>query len=115
MEPRGGTEVRLAALKALGVRLAVDGFGLGCSSPAYFRNLPVDRLKIHRHIVQSVLDDAIERELADAILGLAKTLHMDVLAKGIETEGQREFMGRHGCAGGQGYLFGQPVPFPGVE
>ena len=100
----------LAALKRLGLRLSIDDFGTGYSSLGYLKRFPIDKLKIDQGFVRGLPDDPADIEIVNAIIGLAESLHIDVLAEGIETEAQAAFLLGHGCRCGQGYLFGRPVP-----
>jgi diguanylate cyclase (GGDEF)-like protein/PAS domain S-box-containing protein len=100
----------LRELQAIGVRLSIDDFGTGYSSMAHLRDLPLDSLKIDRSFV-SRLDAGTDedRAIVRAILGLGKTLNLQVVSEGIETEAQREFLAEAGCESGQGYLFAKPI------
>ncbi|UAW98304.1 EAL domain-containing protein [Halopseudomonas nanhaiensis] len=100
----------LAALKQLGVRIAVDDFGTGYSSLAYLRRFPLDKLKIDKSFLAAVPADAGECQLVRTVIDLGCNLGLDVLAEGIETSGQRHFLQSHGCRLGQGYLFARPMP-----
>jgi diguanylate cyclase (GGDEF)-like protein/PAS domain S-box-containing protein len=106
---------RLAALKALGVRLALDDFGTGYSSLAYLHRFPLDVLKIDRSFIQQLGTGAPGEEnntdaLAKAILSLAEALGLDTVAEGIEIEAQRDALLRLGCQTGQGFTFAKPMP-----
>ena len=101
---------RLGALRSLGCAIALDDFGTGFSSLAYLRDLPVDVVKIHRTFV-SRLDDARGVELFRTIVGLARTLGLQAVAEGCETEAQRLVIAESGCAFVQGWLVGAAVPF----
>ena len=100
----------LDALKALGVRLAIDDFGTGYSSLAYLKRFPIDKLKIDRSFVDGLADDADDREIATTIIAMARSLNLDVLAEGVETQQQLDILRGLGCGAYQGYLFSRPVP-----
>ena len=100
----------LEALHALGVRMAIDDFGTGYSSLSYLRRYSIDTLKIDRSFVHDVPDDADDSALASAIIVLAQSLKLDVIAEGVETEAQRDFLRERGCHQMQGYLFSRPLP-----
>ncbi len=100
----------LEALHALGVRMAIDDFGTGYSSLSYLRRYSIDTLKIDRSFVHDVPGDADDSALASAIIVLAQSLKLDVIAEGVETEAQRDFLRERGCHQMQGYLFSRPLP-----
>jgi len=104
------TKQRLGELKALGVRLAIDDFGTGSSSLGYLREFPIDELKIDRTFVRGMVEDPQEGPmLVRAILGLARALHLDVVAEGIELPEQVTSLRESGCVTGQGFFFAEPV------
>ncbi|HEY6898128.1 MAG TPA: EAL domain-containing protein [Rhodocyclaceae bacterium] len=109
MEQGAEAEARLEALKALGVRLAIDDFGTGYSSLAYLKRLPIDKLKIDRSFVRDVPQDSADMEIVATIIAMAKNLHLEVLAEGIESEVQLQFLRTRACDLGQGYLFSKPL------
>jgi len=100
----------LEALRSLGVRLAIDDFGTGYSSLSYLRRYSIDTLKIDRSFVHDVPGDADDSALASAIVVLGQSLKLNVIAEGVETEAQRDFLQQCGCRVMQGYLFSRPVP-----
>ena len=98
------------ALKKLGVSIAIDDFGTGYSSLSYLKKFPVDILKIDRSFVMDLPDDADDKIITISILHLAHNLGLSVVAEGVETVKQLEFLQYHGCEEVQGYLLGRPVP-----
>ena len=99
-----------ASLKALGVRLAIDDFGTGYSSLAYLKRLSVDKLKIDQSFVRDALASPSTTAIVRAIVDMARALELEVVAEGIETAAEREFLTAAHCAMGQGYLFARPMP-----
>ena len=102
----------LASLKASGVRLSVDDFGTGYSSLAYLKRFPLDELKVDRIFVSDVTTDPDGAEITLAIISLARSLKLKVVAEGVETEGQLRFLCAHGCDEMQGYYFSRPMTAP---
>jgi diguanylate cyclase (GGDEF)-like protein/PAS domain S-box-containing protein len=106
----GQTQVVMQALRDLGVGLALDDFGTGYSSLAYLRRFPVNILKIDRSFVSGVDRSADDRALVEAIVRLAESFRLEVVAEGIETSQQRHVIQEMGCDRGQGFLFSRPIP-----
>ncbi len=100
---------KLAQLRAAGLRIAVDDFGTGHSSLAYLKDFPIDKLKLDRAFIVDTPFDATSMEIAASVIRLGHSLDVDVLAEGVETEAQAEFLVRSGCRLAQGYLFGRPM------
>ena len=100
----------LAALRALGVQVAIDDFGTGHSSLAYLKCFPVDTLKIDRAFIGDVTTSPADASLVAAIIVLAHSMHLNVVAEGVETVEQRAFLERRGCDQAQGYLFSKALP-----
>jgi diguanylate cyclase len=99
----------LRKLKAMGISVAMDDFGTGYSSLATLHAFPFDKIKLDQSFVKRLPHDAAAAAIVRTVLALGESLRMPVLAEGIETEDQWEFLAREGCAKGQGYLFARPV------
>lgn len=104
------TILRMGEIRALGVRFALDDFGTGYSSLSYLRRLPFDQLKIDQSFVRDMVDDNTSSSIVCAILAMSQALGLEVVAEGVETRAQLDFLQLHGCESYQGYLFGRPVP-----
>ena len=101
---------RLHALREAGMRVCIDDFGTGYSSLAYLRRFPVDTLKIDQAFVRTLPGEPSDRVMVESILGMARKLGLGVVAEGVETVAQRDWLIAEGCAYGQGYLFARPMP-----
>ncbi|TAH45683.1 MAG: EAL domain-containing protein [Betaproteobacteria bacterium] len=104
------TIARMEQLRELGLRFSLDDFGTGYSSLSYLKRLPFDELKIDQSFVWDMLSDASSETIVRAILGMSASLGLEVLAEGVETEAQRDFLCAQGCRRFQGYLFARPLP-----
>ncbi len=106
---------KLKALHELGITIALDDFGTGYSSLSYLRRLPVQQLKIDRGFVQYAVKSARSASLAENVIRLGHDLGQHVLAEGVETEQQHDFLARAGCVQFQGYLYGRPMQLTDFE
>ena len=104
------TQRALDALKQIGIRLAIDDFGTGYSSLAYLRRLPIDVLKVDRSFVSGLGDGGNDSAIVNAMVELARSLRLAVVAEGVETPAELEMVRRAGCDEAQGYLLGRPGP-----
>ncbi|MBI5438715.1 MAG: EAL domain-containing protein [Nitrosomonadales bacterium] len=106
---------KMHALKALGIGLSLDDFGTGYSSLSYLKQLPLDQLKIDRSFVNDIATDPGDAIMVQTIIDMAHNFRFDVIAEGVETEAQLDFLKLHGCNAYQGYLLSKPVPVEEFE
>lgn len=109
MQNVDATIATLRAIKQLGVRLAIDDFGTGYSSLSYLQKFPVDVLKIDQSFVRDLGTDSNDAKLVSSIIDLGKSLNLSIIAEGIETAEQLDFLKRHHCEEGQGFYFSKAV------
>jgi EAL domain-containing protein (putative c-di-GMP-specific phosphodiesterase class I) len=100
----------MSDLKSHGLRFSLDDFGTGYSSLSYLKRLPLDELKIDRSFIRDLLVDACSGEIAHSIISLGRAMGLSVIAEGVETEAQRDFLAHLGCHAFQGYLYSRPLP-----
>lgn len=106
----GNNVKKMNALRDLGVRFSLDDFGTGYSSLSYLKRLPLDKLKIDKSFVDDVLINSNDADIARTIIALANSLELGVVAEGVETQQQFQWLLENGCRVFQGYLFSRPVP-----
>ncbi|MBV4478581.1 putative bifunctional diguanylate cyclase/phosphodiesterase [Pseudomonas khavaziana] len=110
MQNVDATVDRLHRIKAMGVRLALDDFGTGCSSLSYLRRFPIDVLKIDQSFVRGLSVNSQDAQLISAIIGMGKSLELNIIAEGVETLEQLKFLQARQCEEGQGFLFSKALP-----
>jgi EAL domain-containing protein (putative c-di-GMP-specific phosphodiesterase class I) len=101
---------KMAELKSHGLRFSLDDFGTGYSSLSYLKRLPLDELKIDRSFVSDMLVNATSRAIAQSVISMGHAMGLSVIAEGVETEEQRNFLADLGCHSFQGYLYSHPLP-----
>ncbi|MDB2562257.1 EAL domain-containing protein [Sulfurimonas sp.] len=100
----------LKGIRKLGLSISVDDFGTGYSSLSYLKQLPINKLKIDKSFIDDLPDDKDDVAIVEAIIGLSKSLNLDIIAEGVETKEQLDFLVLRGCSNIQGYYYSKPIP-----
>jgi len=107
--------LKLNQIHDLGIEIAIDDFGTGYSSLSYLKKLPLDKLKIDREFVKDIPADEDDIAITKAIIALGKSLNLNIIAEGVETQEQKEFLILNACEFIQGYLYSPPLPSGEIE
>jgi len=99
----------LSRIKGMGVRLAIDDFGTGYFSLAQIKNFPIDTLKVDRSFIRNIPEDSEDKAITQTIIAMGKHLSLTIVAEGVETQEQMDFLQEHSCDEMQGYYFSKPI------
>jgi len=113
-DPLGSIE-KLKKIQSCGVKISIDDFGTGHSSLSYLKNLPIDKLKIDRAFIKDLPEDTFDIAISKTIMELAKNLKLEVIAEGVETLEQKNFLLENGCENIQGFYYSKPIPINEME
>ncbi len=106
---------KMRELKSIGVQISVDDFGTGYSSLQYLKRFPIDKLKVDQSFVRNLLSSREDQAICQSVIGLGQALGLRVIAEGVETQEQADWLREHGCDQAQGYLFARPAPSHEIE
>jgi len=105
----------LTQISQRGIKLAIDDFGTGYSSLSYLKQLPIDKLKIDKSFINDIPENSDDSAITKSIISLSQTLNLDVIAEGVETIEQKDFLVANGCINIQGYLYAKPMEAKKIE
>ena len=112
MEDISAAQVAVERFQEIGVKLAIDDFGTGYSSLNYLKKFPINTVKVDRSFVMDIPDNVDDMAITSAVIAMAHELKMEVVAEGVETAEQFDFLATHNCEYAQGWLFSKPIPLP---